>query len=85
MNLKGKERTACKIVKAIRDILNEKKIVPIQIKYKEDLGRDNKKIEGETTTMETETGQENSKKDMQFHTESENKQKNGYDKSRCTW
>jgi hypothetical protein len=74
MNLKGKERIACKIVKAIRAILNEKKRVPIQMKYKEDLGRDSKRTEGETTTMETETGQENSKKGMQFNTESENKQ-----------
>ena len=59
MNLKGKEQIACKIVKTIKAMLNEKKSVPIRMKYKEDLGRDNKGTEGENITMETETGQEN--------------------------
>jgi len=59
MNSKGKEQIACKIVKTIKAMLNVKKRVPIRVKYKEDLGRDNKGTEGENITMETETGQEN--------------------------
>ena len=59
MNPKGKEQIACKIVKAIKAMLNEKKSVPIKMNYKEDLGRDNKGTEGGNITMESETGQEN--------------------------
>jgi hypothetical protein len=58
MNLKEKEQIAGKIMKTIKAMLNEKKNVPIKMKYKEDLGRDNKGTEGEPITMETETGQE---------------------------
>ena len=42
--------------------------------YKEDLGSDNKGTEGGNITMESETGQENSKKNTQSNTETENKQ-----------
>jgi RNase H-fold protein (predicted Holliday junction resolvase) len=59
MNLKGKEQIAGKIVMTIKAMLNEKKNVPIKMKYKEDLGRDNTGTEGKPISVETETGQEN--------------------------
>jgi hypothetical protein len=73
MNLKGKERIACKIIKTIKVILTEKKTVPIKMKYKEDRERDNNGTEGKTTTLETKTSQENLKKDRQSNAETENK------------
>ena len=73
MNLKGKERIACKIAETIKDMINKKMSVPIRMKHKEDLGRENKETEGETITMETETNQEISKKNSQFNTETKDK------------
>ena len=70
MNPKGKEQIACKIVKAIKAMLNEKKSVPIKMNYKEDLGRDNKGTEG--GNIRNWSGK--FKKDMQSNTETENKQ-----------
>jgi len=58
MNLMGKERTACKIAETLKAVINKKMGVPIRMKHKEDLGRENKETEGETITTETETNQE---------------------------
>ena len=73
MNLKGKERIARKIAEAIKAMINKKMSVPIRMKHKEDLGRENKETEGETITTETETNQEISKKNSQFNTETKDK------------
>jgi hypothetical protein len=74
INLKDKEHIACKIIKTIKVMLTKKKTVSIKIKYKEVPERDNNRTEGETTTLETKTSQENFKKDRQSNTETENKQ-----------
>jgi hypothetical protein len=71
MNPKGKEQIACKIVNTIKAMLNEKKCVPIKMNYKEDLERDNKGTEGGKITMESETGQDSSKTNVQSNTETE--------------
>ena len=73
MDLKGKERIACKIAETIKAMINKKMSVPIRMKHKEDLGRENKETEGETITTETETNQEISKKNGQFNTETKDK------------
>jgi len=54
-------------------MINKKMSVPIRMKHKEDLGRENKETEGETITTETETNQEISKKNSQFNTETKDK------------
>ena len=65
INSKGKEQIAKKIVKMIKAMLNKKKSDPIMMKDEEELGADNEGTETETITLETETNQKQSIKDMQ--------------------
>jgi hypothetical protein len=60
-------------VKTIKVTLNEKKSVPIMTKDKEDPGADNEGTEAETTTMEIDTNQKNSKNGTQSNNESVDK------------
>ena len=76
MNLKGKEHMAKKITRTIKNVLTEGKWDPIEMKDKEDPGKDDEGNTGAATSMKTETGQENSEEEIQPNNETGNIQIN---------
>ena len=76
MNLKGKEQMAKKIARTIKNMLTEGKRDPIEMKDKEDPGKDDEGNTGAATSMKTETGQENSEEEIQPNNETGNIQIN---------